>query len=95
MAIGGTDDRADDAEAEIDVDSEPLNNITERCKAGGADACNDGDACVANRAMHRDDPLLKHTPFQDECRPVPMRKARLNSNNRAIRNWAHFHQARS
>ena len=69
MAIGGTDDRADDAEAEIDVDSDPLNNMTERCKAGGTDACKDGNARVANRAMHRDDPLLtqmikKGTEFQ-------------------------------
>ena len=85
MAIGSTDDRADDAEAEIDVDSDPLNNMTERCKAGGTDACKDGNACVANRAMHRDDPLLKHTPFQVECRPVPKRTARLNSNDRVVR----------
>ncbi len=77
MTTGGTDDSADDADADIEDDSDPLNNMTDRC-----DDCN---ARVANKAMHRDDALLKHTPFQGECRPVPKRAERLNSHYRVFR----------
>ncbi len=85
MTTGGTDDSADETEADIEDDSDPLNNMTDRCDDGNADTCDDCNARVANKAMHRDDPLLKHTPFHVECRPVPKRAERLNSHYRVFR----------
>ena len=79
----GSAGRADvDAETdavEMEEHSEPLKMTTEpvccgREGAAASTARRDNDA-GRNRAMQREDDLLKHTPFQRNCRPVPAPRA--------------------